>query len=83
MPEPSHIFAERFGVTPNDLESLLSEALSAGGDYADLYLEHRVKDLLSLEEGIVKSASKNISQGLGVPHFKVIDSKALHQSAVH
>ncbi|MEO8050012.1 MAG: metalloprotease TldD, partial [Acidobacteriota bacterium] len=33
-------FAERFGITEHDLESYLSEALSAGGDYADVYFEY-------------------------------------------
>ena len=33
MSFPQSFFAERFGITEHDLESYLSEALSAGGDY--------------------------------------------------
>ena len=34
------IFATRFGITRHDLEGYLGEALSQGGDYADLYFEY-------------------------------------------
>src|SRR5512141_1429583 len=66
MSEFSNVFAERFGITRNDLERLLSAALSEGGDYADLYFEHRDKDSLTFEEGILKNASTNIGQGVGI-----------------
>ena len=57
-------FRERFGITPQSLERLLSAALSRGGDYADLYFEHKIRDVLSMEESILKNASKSISQGV-------------------
>ena len=59
-------FATRFGITVADLESLLSVALSRGGDYADLYFEYLIINSVSLEEQIVKSATKSIAQGVGV-----------------
>ena len=39
--QPSHrrYFFEKFGITERLLERCLGEALSAGGDYADLYFE--------------------------------------------
>src|SRR5258705_59625 len=40
MSFPQSFFAARFGITEHDLESYLTEALSAGGDYADLYFEY-------------------------------------------
>ena len=64
--EPENIFADRFGLAPRDLDRLLATALSKGGDYADLYLEYRTKDMLALEEGVLKSATKIILQGVGV-----------------
>ncbi len=64
--ETTRFFEQRFGITQRDLENLLSAALSRGGDYADLYLEYRTRDLLTLEESILKSATKNISQGVGI-----------------
>ncbi len=50
----------------NDLETYLSAALSRGGDYADLYFEHRVSHKIVLEEEIVKSATKDVNVGVGV-----------------
>jgi len=60
------IFAARFNITPRDLEGYLSEALSQGGDYADLYFEHLLTSSISIDESIVKSASQGVSMGVGV-----------------
>jgi TldD protein len=62
----SSIFFENYGVTPRDLETYLGHALSRGGDYADLYFEYRVNQSLTLEEQIIKTATKAISVGIGV-----------------
>lgn len=59
-------FADSFGISQTDLENLLAAALHKSADYADLYLEYRSYELLSLEEGLLKTASKNISQGVGI-----------------
>ena len=40
--------------------------LSRKIDYADLYLEYVTSEALNLEEGLVKNASRNIAQGVGV-----------------
>src|SRR5262249_9475043 len=60
------IFAERFGVTEHDLQNYLNEALSAGGEYADLYFEYLSTSAISIDEGIVKSATQGVSLGVGV-----------------
>src|SRR5579864_7489081 len=60
------IFASRFQITRNDLESYLGEALSQGGDYADLYFEYVATSSLSIDESIVKSAVQGVSLGVGV-----------------
>jgi TldD protein len=59
-------FADNFGINQGDLETLLSTALATGGDYADLYFESRTNDVLIFEENILKTASKSISQGVGI-----------------
>ena len=59
-------FALRFGIAQSDLESYLGEALSAGGDYADLYFESVTSTSLGVDEQIVKSASQGASAGCGV-----------------
>ncbi len=60
------VFFEKYNVTNRDLEAYLTEALSRGGDYADLYFEYRINHSVVLEEQIVKSATKGISLGVGV-----------------
>jgi TldD protein len=59
-------FASKFGITEHDLEHYLSEALSAGGEYADLYFEYLATSSIGIDEGIVKSASEGVSLGVGV-----------------
>src|SRR5687768_9078487 len=60
------IFFEKYNVTNGDLEAYLAEAMSRGGDYADLYFEYRINHSIALEEQIIKSATKGISIGVGV-----------------
>src|SRR5689334_16619162 len=60
------IFATRFSLSRQDLENYLAEALSQGGDYADLYFEYLATSSISLDESIVKSASQGVSLGVGI-----------------
>src|ERR1035438_8749691 len=67
-PSPSHkrYFFDKFGITERLLERCLGEALSAGGDYADLYFESVTAIGLGVDEQIVKSASQGTSAGCGI-----------------
>jgi TldD protein len=47
-------------------EKLLAVALARGGDYADLFFEYRAAGGMVFDEGILKSASRGVSMGLGV-----------------
>lgn len=59
-----------FKITPEDLHAALSEALSHGADYADIYLEHCRSLSISLQNGIVSSATHNIDAGAGIRAVK-------------
>jgi TldD protein len=59
-------FFEKFGITERLLERCLGEALSAGGDYADLYFESVASTSIGLDESLVKSASQGVSAGCGI-----------------
>ena len=48
------------------MERCLGEALSAGGDYADLYFESVTSTSLGMDESLVKTASQGISVGCGI-----------------
>src|SRR5579871_1206795 len=60
------IFATRFQITRGDLEGYLADALSQGGDYADLYFEYLLTSSISLDESMVKGATQGVSMGVGV-----------------
>src|SRR5437868_6985662 len=59
-------FFEQYGLNEADLERYLGAALSAGGEYADLYFEYLSSTSISMDESLVKSASQGISAGCGV-----------------
>ncbi len=56
----------RFGVTDRDIEQALGRVKVSNVDYADLYFEYCQSESVSMEEGIVKRATKSIGQGVGV-----------------
>ena len=64
--DKARFFFEHYGLTERDLERYLAAALSAGGDYADLYFEYLSSTALSMDESMIKSASQGISAGCGV-----------------
>jgi TldD protein len=63
---PDSFFASKFNITERDLESYLSEALSSGGEYADLYFEYVATSSISIDESIVKSATQGVTLGVGI-----------------
>ncbi|PWB78819.1 MAG: metalloprotease TldD, partial [Candidatus Methylomirabilota bacterium] len=64
--KPERFFLEKFGLTERHLEQGLGAALGSQIDDADLYFEYRVSESLALEEGMIKQATENINQGVGV-----------------
>jgi TldD protein len=63
---PERFFRDRYGVSPSALEHALGSALARRADYGDLYFEFRTTSTVALEDGLVKKASKDVSQGVGV-----------------
>ncbi len=57
---------EPFGLTPRKLEGIFGQLFGHSVDFADLYFQYSRSEGWSLEEGIVKSGSFNIEQGVGV-----------------
>jgi len=66
LARPERFFEERFGLTSSALERLLGSHLTGRVDHADLFLEYRISEELTLEEGAVKKASRHVSQGAGI-----------------
>jgi len=55
-----------FGVDEKLIREALSAALSRGGEYADLFFQHRVAHNFVLEDGSVNRAFKGTELGVGV-----------------
>ena len=61
----STYFYDKFGITSELAQKVLSEALSRGGQWADLFFEHSQGFMLSLQDGIVNRASSSADVGMG------------------
>ena len=59
-------FEQQHGIESNLITRLLDEALSRGGEYADLYFEHRLSRDFQFEDQSVKKSSSYIIQGVGI-----------------
>ena len=66
LSQDKRFFFQKYGLNENDIERYLAAALSAGGEYADLYFEYLTSTSISVDESMVKSASQGISAGCGV-----------------
>jgi TldD protein len=56
----------RFGVDERMIREAIGEALSRGGDYADLFFQHKVDNNYVLEDGSVNRAFTSVELGVGV-----------------
>ena len=63
-------YLDHFEVTPRMLQKVVAEAMSKGGDYADLFFEHKISNTLALEDGKVNRAYSNVDFGMGVRVLK-------------
>jgi TldD protein len=63
-------FESEFGITDSMCKKVLAEALSKGGDYADLYFEHTIGNWVALEDGKVNRAYCDVSLGVGIRTVK-------------
>ncbi|MDP7540525.1 MAG: metallopeptidase TldD-related protein, partial [Alphaproteobacteria bacterium] len=59
------LFFERTGMNPRRVETLVSDALS-GADDGELYLEYRQSESFAYDDGRLKSASFDTTQGFGL-----------------
>lgn len=66
MEKISSLLREEALLPKDDIERLLSTALSMGGDFADIYIQRSQSTSISLEERKVRSAEARIAQGVGI-----------------
>jgi TldD protein len=84
------LFFERTGMNPARVEALVTHSL-AGMDDGELYLEYSQSESLALDDGRIKSASFDTSQGFGLraiadeaagyAHASELSEAAIHRAA--
>ena len=65
-PQAKIVYFARFGVTESLIRDALGVALAKGGDYADVFFQHRVGSTMALEDGEVNRAFASVDLGVGV-----------------
>lgn len=60
------VLLDPYGLDEAQLQRALADIFTHRVDYADLYFQYTRNEAWSLEEGIVKSGSFSIDQGVGV-----------------
>ncbi|MBO66988.1 MAG: metalloprotease TldD [Acidiferrobacteraceae bacterium] len=60
------IFLEPAGIELQDIDKLVGRIMSYDVDYADLYFQYTQSESWMLEDGMVKSGSRSIDQGVGI-----------------
>jgi TldD protein len=63
-------YVDHFGLSPADLRAVLGVALSSGGDFAEIFMEHRTHDFIDMEEDIIKETAEAVGLGLGIRVIK-------------
>jgi len=67
-------FNDRFSIDQAVAADLIATAMSRGGEHAELFFEHRESSNITFEQQAVKSASRGITQGVGI---RVIQGDAI------
>ena len=63
-------YYDHFGVSETLLREVMSEALSRGGDYCDIYFQHKISNYIGLEDNAVNRAYSNVDFGVGIRVIK-------------
>lgn len=59
-------YVDHFGLSAADLRAVLAVALSSGGEFAEIFMEHRTYDFINMEEDIIKETAEAVSLGMGI-----------------
>ncbi len=69
--EPDMVgYFSSFGVEEGVIKKVIAEAMSKGGDFADLFFQHKNSNYLGLQDGEVNRAYSKIELGCGVRVLK-------------
>ncbi len=63
-------YYQRFGISEEIIRQVMSRALAKGGDYCDLFFQHKITDNIGLEDSDVNRAYSNVDMGVGIRVLK-------------
>lgn len=63
-------YLDHFEVSTEMLQKVIAAAMSKGGNYADLFFEHKTTNSIALQDGKVNRAYSNIDFGVGIRVLK-------------
>ena len=63
-------FESNFGIDEDLVRKVLRAATSLGGDFADIYFQHKVSDFVGFEDGQVNRAYAQVDLGAGIRVLK-------------
>lgn len=59
-------YYKHFGVDEKTIREIMATALERGGDYCDLFFQHRITNSVGLEDNAVDRAYTNVDYGVGI-----------------
>ncbi len=62
----SGYFGDKFGVDEGVLRRTIALAMCKGGDYAEVFLQHKISDSVTFEDGHVNHTSVSVDLGAGI-----------------
>lgn len=63
-------YYNHFGVDEKIINDVMAEALSRGGDYCDLFFQHKIGNYIGLEDKAVNRAYSDVAYGVGIRVLK-------------
>jgi len=63
-------YYDHFGVTDAVIREVITNGLSKGGDYCDVYFQHKIENYIGLEDKAVNRAYSNVDFGVGIRVLK-------------
>jgi TldD protein len=63
-------YFDRFTVNEAMIKEVMNEGLSKGGDYCDVYFQHKISNYIGLEDKEVNRAYSNVDFGVGIRVLK-------------
>ncbi|MBN1782801.1 TldD/PmbA family protein [bacterium] len=74
VPDPNNMTLNdvyaHFGISEGHIRDIMSEALSQGGDYCDVFFQHNIYNVIGLEDKAVNRAYTEVGLGVGIRVLK-------------